>query len=577
MDKIKTKVILFLLLVIFFLTGFFYRHYMIFPSKQFISLIINTVNTLSITGRKAVAPPMIKEPTFILDTSLQRLLIKKVHLNQGKDIGRGGTATNIDYNVFINSNEDSDNKELIEVYNLKNHIRYHGELRIPMNYSALLSSPMADIPGFDLFRFRVTGLYGEKINDNTYTLFATHNNYEQDRECISFNLSKINISLTNGYLTQLSNWKTIFTATPCIYPKKNTSGANPFPGHMAGGRIIEYDNKTLLVSIGSFSVGMDEQVYFTADSTSSFGKFLLIDKSTGEDSIYAIGSRNSQGLLKSSNGTIWATDHGPQGGDEINIIRKGGNYGWPNVSYGIQYGNEAWALADSQGRHDGFDKPVFVWMTAIAPTNIIEITGESFSEWKGDLLIGSLTGRSLHRVRIEDDDRIIYNEVIHLGYRIRDILVLPDEKIILHTDEGSLFIIEDGGAIFNEIDTEIKSRIKNLEMFDVLLDQVPHRNYRIAEISAANIYNIHCATCHYIDEIHDVGPHLGGLFNREVGGLDDYNYSNVLKESNAVWSGELLRSFLLYPEITFPNSRMVQIPLKEAEADSIVTYLKNET
>lgn len=533
------------------------------------------VNAIDFSGREAALPAILKEPTLIQETALQRLLIKKVHLNQGKDIGRGGALTNINFKVFINSNENSDNKELINVYDLKNMISYDSEdFRVPMNYSGLISSPLAEIEGFDLFRFRISGLYGEKNSDGTYTLFAAHNIYEEEKECISFNLSRIHISLDNGTITKLTDWETLFTANPCIYPQNaNVAVTNPFPGHMAGGKIVNYDADNLLVSVGSFSIGIDNQVYLSADSTSSFGKFLLINKNTGQSSIYAIGIRNSQGLLISSSGTIWATEHGPQGGDELNIIKRGGHYGWPYVTYGVDYGNNPWELAEEQGRHDGFDKPAFVWITAIAPTNLIEITGEKFSDWKGDLIIGSLTGRSLHRVRIKEDNSVIYNEVIHLGYRVRDISLLPDERIIMLTDEGSLFIIDDGGPVYKEIDHESSARITKLDVFDILLDQIFSGNDSLPTgLSAENIYNMNCAACHYVEKLHDVGPHLNNLFNRAVGGLEDYNYSNVLDESDAVWTAELLKSFLLTPERTFPNTRMQKVPLNESEADSIVTF-----
>lgn len=557
-----------------FLYGLAVGHFRFFPFSQIMDLR-NSV--LSVTGlaNDEEHLTLTTKATELHDTGLQRLLIKKLHLKQGQDIGRGGAMTSAGYHVIINSNHNSGNKELLLVYNLEQQERITAdELKVPMNYSELRESSLAGIEGFDLFRFRVTGMHTEQKEDGTFTLFASHHRFEQDDDCISFNVSKISVGIDENMLTKLSDWDTIFTAEPCLYPRNQVEGLNPFPGHMSAGSMIQYDEDHLLVTVGTFSIGMDQHLLTAAEDDNPFGKIILLHKETGEHSVYASGVRNSQGLLRTADGTIWATDHGPQGGDELNLIKRGYHYGWPYVSYGIQYGNEPWQLSGEQGRHDSYEKPVFVWMEAIAPTSLIEINGSKFSDWQGDLLIASLTGRSLHRVRIEEN-RAIYNEVIHLGYRIRDIAQLPDERILLLTDEGSLFIVDDGGPVYEKTSWETESRIASLEMFDVLLEQtLTDFDDSAGLITAETLYQSHCASCHYLDPLHDIGPHLVNLFDRNVGGLDDYNYSSSLYESDRVWTGDLLKRFLLNPDQVFPNSRMQEIPLTDAEADSIVFFLK---
>lgn len=562
------------LLICAFTYGLAVGHFRVFPFHQVIELRNKVFDLAGAEYGRDDDSIQLAEAVEILETALHRILLKKIHLKQGQDIGRGGTMTNIDYKIFINVNSNDSDRDLILVYDLENHFQYKTDtLKVPMNYEELLSSSLVELEGFDLFRYRVSGLYAEKNQDDTYTLYASHNFYEKDQNCISFNISKTSFSINENTLKQNTGWETIFTADPCIFPEKNIGFVNPFPGHMAGGKIVEYDDNTLLVSVGSFSTDPSLFTSLPMDTLSSIGKILLINKTTGESRIFAKGFRNPQGLFIDSSGTIWSTDHGPYGGDELNIIKENGNYGWPIVTYGINYRREEWPHSLNQGRHENYDKPVFVWMPAIAPANISQIQGDKFSLWNRDLIIGGLTGRGLHRLRIENGNRVIYNEMIRLGHRIRDLAILPDEKIVLLTDEGSLFILDDGGPLYDEIGTEMQARIAALDLFDQLIDDIDKTELPREQLNAESIYTRHCSSCHFLAEIHDVGPHLNNLFAREVGGLADFNYSYNLKESSEKWSPDLLKSFLLEPDNRFPNTSMAQIPLTSAEVDSIISVL----
>jgi len=90
----------------------------------------------------------------------------------------------------------------------------------------------------------------------------------------------------------------------------------------------------------------------------SYGKTILIHLDDGTSEIYSLGHRNPQGLYVTPEGAIWSTEHGPQGGDELNLIVRGANYGWPLVTYGTDYGSAAWPLSHVQGRHDGYQQPI---------------------------------------------------------------------------------------------------------------------------------------------------------------------------------------------------------------------------
>ena len=159
--------------------------------------------------------------------------------------------------------------------------------------------------------------------------------------------------------------------------------------------------------------------------------------------IYTLGHRNAQGLaLRPGTDQIWLSEHGPRGGDEINLIKKGADYGWPLTTYGVAYSGAK--IADSPTA-PGIEPPVLHWTPSIAPSGLAFYDGDAFRAWKGDLLSGALAGRRLVRIVLQGD-RAIREEVLiqdTLG-RIRDVRVGPDGFVYLLTDaaRGELLRLE---------------------------------------------------------------------------------------------------------------------------------------
>ena len=158
-----------------------------------------------------------------------------------------------------------------------------------------------------------------------------------------------------------------------------------------------------------------------------------------ESSIYSYGHRNSQGLvIDRATGNIWTTEHGPQGGDEVNLIVPGANYGWPVVGYGVNYGS---GLAIHEGTtREGWENPAHVWVPSIGASGLMMYSGDRFPEWRGNLFAGGLAGEQL--VRLTLDGEVVTNaEVLvqRMG-RIRDVREGPDGFIYLAIDnrEGEL-------------------------------------------------------------------------------------------------------------------------------------------
>ncbi|HKK15513.1 MAG TPA: PQQ-dependent sugar dehydrogenase [Gammaproteobacteria bacterium] len=151
--------------------------------------------------------------------------------------------------------------------------------------------------------------------------------------------------------------------------------------------------------------------------------------------IYTTGNRNMQGMaLHPATGEVWTHEHGPQGGDEINIMHAGHNYGWPVITYGKNYviGTDI-----GEGTHkEGMDQPVHYWVPSIAPSGMVFYTGDEFPAWRGNILVGSLKFGLLVRLVIEDN-RVVHEERLLNGRfgRIRDVRQGPEGAIYLLTDE----------------------------------------------------------------------------------------------------------------------------------------------
>lgn len=150
-------------------------------------------------------------------------------------------------------------------------------------------------------------------------------------------------------------------------------------------------------------------------------------KSGAEKAVFSYGHRNPQGLaLHPETGELWATEHGPRGGDELNIVRKGRNYGWPEITYGINYNGTT--ISEFTAK-EGMEQPVHYWTPSIAPCGTAFVTGSAYPAWKGNVLVGSLSFRYLERCEIKGE-KVTHREKLLEGIgRVRNVKQGPDGYI----------------------------------------------------------------------------------------------------------------------------------------------------
>ncbi len=160
----------------------------------------------------------------------------------------------------------------------------------------------------------------------------------------------------------------------------------------------------------------------------------FVDTPGARPEIWSYGHRNPQGLVvHPETGDVWITEHGPQGGDELNLVQRGLNYGWPVIGYGVNYGS---GLAIHEGtRREGMESPVHVWVPSIATSGLMVYTGDRFPEWKGNMFAGGMAGEQIARLVTEDTSVVHEETLFHGNGRIRDLHQGPDGYIYVAIDD----------------------------------------------------------------------------------------------------------------------------------------------
>ncbi|KIA98371.1 glucose dehydrogenase [Flavobacterium sp. KMS] len=220
-----------------------------------------------------------------------------------------------------------------------------------------------------------------------------------------------------------------------------------------GGRILFDKTGFLVVTTGERSVL--ETRSLAQSVATGLGKVVRITKegqpATGNPTftqtgalpeLYSIGHRNPQGLaLNPVTNEIWVAEHGPRGGDEINRIKAGANYGWPTITYGIEYSGEKIGAGIQQ--QDGLEQPVYYWDPVVSPSGMTFYTGNRVPEWQNNLFIGALSGMHIVRLAIKDnkvvgEERLLVSE----NQRFRDVTQGKDGALYAITDGGRLYKID---------------------------------------------------------------------------------------------------------------------------------------
>ena len=209
------------------------------------------------------------------------------------------------------------------------------------------------------------------------------------------------------------------------------------------GSKIVFDGKGhLFFSVGERGTNMRAQ-----DPKTPYGKIMRLnedgkvpaDNPEPGNPMWTLGHRNPQGLTQDLDGRLWDTEHGPRGGDEVNLIEKGNNYGWPVVAWSINYNDSPF---QTPWPKNGLKvtQPIFRWLPSTGASGLDVIRGAAFPNWKGDLIAGGLAGNNLDRIRTKDGKLVEREEILHGMGRIRDIAVAKDGTIYVALNQPDKII-----------------------------------------------------------------------------------------------------------------------------------------
>ncbi len=217
-------------------------------------------------------------------------------------------------------------------------------------------------------------------------------------------------------------------------------------GRHFGSRVLPMPDGTVWITTGDRGEGDSGSKSQALDST--IGKVIRVNSDGSnpsdnpfESSVWSLGHRNMQGAAIDARGQLWTIEHGPRGGDELNRPEAGGNYGWPIVSYGINYNGRA--LGSGDAVQSGFEPPIYYWDPVIAPAGMMFYDG-SYGPWRGDLLIGSLNPGGIVRLKLEGGRVVGEERLLREAGRVRDIEVLADGSVLAVLDAGQILHLTPG-------------------------------------------------------------------------------------------------------------------------------------
>ena len=308
-----------------------------------------------------------------------------------------------------------------------------GALRI-VSADGTISEPVSGLP--ELFTGGQGGLLDVALDPDFASNRTIYFSYSEPRQGGSGTaLARAELNESGGSAS-LENLEVIFQQMPTF------DSALHF-----GSRIVFAPDGKLFLALGERS--MPASRVQSQDLNSHFGKIVRInpDGSVPEDNpfvgrsdakpeIWSYGHRNIQAAtIDSATGTLWEVEHGPRGGDELNRPEPGKNYGWPVISYGVEY--QGPKIGQGLTHMEGMEQPVYYWDPVIAPSGMIVYRGDLFPQWQGSILVGGLGSTKLVRLQMEGD-RVAGEEwlLTDLGARIRDVQQGPAGEIYVLTEQG---------------------------------------------------------------------------------------------------------------------------------------------
>jgi len=273
-------------------------------------------------------------------------------------------------------------------------------------------------------RFAITDIAVLASDSKSASILISYPIYNKTSKCVVVKLSAYEVALTEK--PTLSKKKDWFTSKPCV-PVSAVQHA--------AGRLEVIDKASAYLTIGDLG-------FKKIGSKSARGDLGSVFK-VGASKVEKIssGHRNQQGIVLIGT-DLYTSEHGPRGGDELNLIKKGIDYGWPSVTYGDRYSFFDYVKPNRPGTHEGFEKPLYYWVPSVAPTELIQLpTSSTWGSWSEQLVMGTLANQSLIFIQLLAKQKVGAVVSVDVGQRIRDLEVTSTGSILATTDSGQLLLI----------------------------------------------------------------------------------------------------------------------------------------
>jgi len=272
-------------------------------------------------------------------------------------------------------------------------------------------------------RFAINDIAVLSQSQSAANLLISYPRLGLQRDCVEVVVENVNYDRINQKIKRVKNW---LVTKPCvpISAVQHTSG-----------RFAVIDSKSAYVTIGDLG-------YTQISNRKKRGDLGSIFKvsSNGVTKV-SQGHRNAQGVLLYNGKDLLAAEHGPRGGDELNLIKQGGDYGWPFVTYGQPYGQGDYVRPSKTGTHAGFVEPLKYWVPSIAPTELVQLPKSGWGNWSNQLVLGTLREQVLVFMAVDERFAVTNTVNVDIGERIRDLEVLSTNQLVATTDSGALLII----------------------------------------------------------------------------------------------------------------------------------------
>lgn len=402
-------------------------------------------------------------------------------------------------------------------------------------------------------------------------LLISYTYFDDENRCYRTRIARLVLDQSATDLSALSvaaeDWEILFETSPCLLLDP---AGTALEGHMAGGRMVLDGDQGFYLASGSYggygSAGPRDHSSgkpYTGppaeqDSAADYGKVIHIDIEDGSYRHISRGHRNTQGIALDREGQVWVTEHGLRGGDELNLVEEGLNYGWPYVTYGTLYSGLRVPGVESFGRHDGYELPRMAWLPAIAVSSLARVEG-FHSAWDGDLMVATLRSNMLVRIRVVEE-RVVFSEYIEVGKRVRDVHQHTTGKLALWTDENEFIFLSptEGGV--------------GQKYVDYRLDKLSGKQVNVDKLRIAMD---RCAECHSFNRgENQTAPSLADIYGSKIGATDFAHYSAAMNTDERTWTDQNLSEFLSAPAQFIAGTSMPDSAIDADTVGHIVAVLK---